>query len=143
MPDQEHDDTVTTIGTAAPAATVNEAVADGGGVLVGEASTLRIQNRTRDVQTFTVGDKTITYTPRLSGNESRMLAKANLQADGAYVWNRAAASVRQINGDPIPFPNAESQIAGILDRIGDDAADYLFMQLAVSMGGGLKADAKN
>lgn len=85
---------------------------------------------------FTVGDKTIVASDRLTTLENVDLIKAlgqNLPNDWeAREIYRRAANIRSINGDPVAPPRAESEIRAIIARVGDDVMDMLAMRSMIT-----------
>ena len=129
----------------APAAPAEAAAPAAPAAPVTVLSAMKIDGVQRDVVRTTIGDRVIVHTRRLTVLEQKLLSRVSDPRDEGKVaglYNYAAATVRQIDGDAIGFPNTDAQINAIITRMGDPAAEYLVRYLQASTAA-IQDDAKN
>lgn len=109
------------------------------------AGSLRIDNVDRSIFTATVGGKTIVYTSGLSFDEEWQVERALDQRDmggPGTMRAMAIATVRMIDGSPVPFPSKDLNFKSAVVSLGDVAAKFVYRQYIKNISA-VEADVKN
>jgi hypothetical protein len=95
-------------------------------------TTIRIRGADTKAARLRVGDRTIVTTDGLTILEEMDLSEAlkvNQLSNPVFIeWATHAACVREIDGDPVPFPSSEGQVKAIIRRVGDDLMRFMLLR---------------